>query len=245
MAKLIDTHFHLDKYRNHKEIFEYLNRKKIYTLCMTDSPGVYVTCKRLYSHGKYVRHALGFHPLNIGLTDKDFSEFLRLLPRADYVGEVGLDFSNKKGLPQNRQVDYFEIIVRQCARLNKLMSIHSNGAVDEIIRILSTFKPKRCIIHWFTGTEQQLKKLVEVGCYFSINTNMAMSNPDLIRLIPLDRVLIESDGPYTRVNGQRYNPRLLPLEYNTIAGVLANTKLNQTVYNNFGHILDLRSSQVY
>lgn len=239
MANLIDTHFHLDKYKNHKDIFEYLNKKKIYTLCMTGSPGVYVTCKRLYSHGKYVRHALGFHPLNTELTDKDFSEFLRLLPSADYIGEVGLDFSNKRGLLKDRQVDYFEIIVRQCARLNKLMSIHSNCAVDEIIRILSTFNPKRCIIHWFTGTEQQLRELIALDCYFSINTNMAISNPELIRLIPLDRVLIESDGPYTRVNGQRYNPRLLPLEYKIITEVLANAELIKTVYNNFGNVLRL------
>ena len=239
MTNLIDTHFHLDKYKNHKEIFEYLNKKKIYTLCMTDSPGIYVTCKRLYSNGKYVRHALGFHPLNNELTDKDFSEFLRLLPSADYIGEVGLDFSNKKGLPKDRQVNCFEIIVRQCTRLNKLMSIHSNCAVDEIIRILSIFNPKRCMIHWFTGTEQQLKELVELGCYFSINTNMAMSNPELIRLIPLDRVLIESDGPYTRVNEQRYNPRLLALEYKIIANALKNTELIATVYNNFGNILGL------
>lgn len=239
MMNLVDTHFHLDKYRNHKAIFEYLNKEKIYTLCMTDSPGVYVTCKRLYSHGKYVRHALGFHPLNIELTDKDFSEFLRLMPSVSYVGEVGLDFSNKKSLPRERQVDYFEKIVCQCTRLNKLMSVHSNGAADEVIRILSIYNPKRCIIHWFTGTEQQLKKLHALGCYFSINANMAVSDPSLIRLMPLDRILIESDGPYTRVNGQQYHLRLLPSVYKIVGEVLSNNELIRIVYNNFENILRL------
>ena len=40
MRGLIDTHFHLDMYRNYEEVFHYLEKEKQYTLCMTNSPGV-------------------------------------------------------------------------------------------------------------------------------------------------------------------------------------------------------------
>ncbi len=48
MRGLIDTHFHLDMYRNYEEVFHYLEKEKQYTLCMTNSPGVFMSCKDLF-----------------------------------------------------------------------------------------------------------------------------------------------------------------------------------------------------
>lgn len=75
MAKLIDTHFHLDIYKNHAQVFRYLNENKIYTLCMTNSPGVYISCQKLYGYDKYVKFAMGFHPLEKNLCEKDLNDF--------------------------------------------------------------------------------------------------------------------------------------------------------------------------
>ena len=44
---LIDTHFHLDYYKEHQKIYDGINERKQYTLCMTNSPGVYISCKRI------------------------------------------------------------------------------------------------------------------------------------------------------------------------------------------------------
>lgn len=59
---LIDTHFHLDYYKEHQKIYDGINERKQYTLCMTNSPGVYISCKRIYPETKYLKFALGFHP---------------------------------------------------------------------------------------------------------------------------------------------------------------------------------------
>lgn len=237
MTKLIDTHFHLDMYRNHKKIFSYLNEKKIYTLCMTNSPGVYISCKNMYSKGKYVRFAMGFHPLNKELREKDIQDFLGLLPNVDYIGEIGLDFSNQKGLSKEIQIKHFDKIISACAKYNKLMSIHIRNAEDEAIRILKMYSPQKCIIHWFTGTEDQLQDLLKLGCYFSVNANMILSNTELVRKIPKEKILIESDGPYSKVNGKRFNPELLQQEYQIISEILNNPCLEQTVYENFKKLL--------
>ena len=52
MPRMIDVHFHLDFYKNHEAIYEMINKLEQYTLCMTNSPGVYLSCKNLYAETK-------------------------------------------------------------------------------------------------------------------------------------------------------------------------------------------------
>lgn len=54
MIGLIDTHFHLDMYKKYDEIFQYLEVEKQYTLCMTNSPGVFLSCRDLFQNSKYL-----------------------------------------------------------------------------------------------------------------------------------------------------------------------------------------------
>lgn len=233
MIGLIDTHFHLDLYKNHQEIVDFLNEKKIYTLCVTNSPGIYESCRKLYSSKKYTKFAMGFHPMNQELTEKDFADFMWLLPRVSYVGEVGLDYIAKKTIAKEKQKDYFDKIIEKCAEQNKLVTVHLRKSEDDAIEIIKRRKPRKCIIHWFTGSELQLKQLIECGCYFSLNANMIVSNLDLVKKIPANKILIESDGPFSKVDGKKYRPELLLLEYEIIARALNEPNLITLVYNNF------------
>lgn len=237
MIGLIDTHFHLDLYKNHQEIVDFLNEKKIYTLCVTNSPGIYESCRKLYSSKKYTKFAMGFHPMNHELTEKDFTDFMWLLPRVLYVGEVGLDYSAKKTIAKEKQKYYFDKIIEKCAEQNKLITVHLRKAEDEAIKIITRYKPQKCIIHWFAGTESQLQQLIECECYFSVNANMIVSNLELVKKIPLKKILIESDGPFSKVNGKKYRPELLLQEYEIIAKALDEPDLISVVYNNFYTLL--------
>ena len=237
MIGLIDTHFHLDLYKNHSEIIQYLNENKIYTLCVTNSPGVYESCRKLYPAKKYTKFAMGFHPMNLELTEKDFSDFIWLLPRVSYVGEVGLDYSKKNVIPKEQQKVYFSKIIEKCSEMNKLVTVHLRKAEDEAIKIIKRYKPRKCIIHWFTGSELQLQQLIDCGCYFSVNANMIVSDIDLVKKIPLNKILIESDGPFSKVDGKKYRPELLLHEYEIIARALGQPDLISVVYNNFHELL--------
>lgn len=237
MIGLIDTHFHLDLYKNHQEIVDFLNEKKIYTLCVTNSPGIYESCRKLYSSKKYIKFAMGFHPMNQELTEKDFTDFMWLLPRVSYVGEVGLDYSAKKTIAKEKQKDYFDKIIEKCAQENKLVTVHLRKAEDDVIEIIKKYKPRKCIVHWFTGNELQLKQLLECGCYFSLNANMIVSDLDLVKKIPKNKILIESDGPFSKVDGKKYRPELLLREYEIIAKALDEPDLISVVYNNFYTLL--------
>lgn len=237
MNGLIDTHFHLDMYKNHKQVCHYLETQKIYTLCMTNSPGIYVSCQNLYGNSRYVKFALGFHPLNAELKEKDFRDFMWMLPNINYVGEIGLDYSRKTGIGKEKQKLYFSKIVAKCSELNKLMSVHIRGAEQDAIEIFEQYTPKKCIIHWFSGNEKQLHQLIDIGCYFSLNANMVESMPELLKYIPRDKILIESDGPYSKVAGKKYRPEYLLQEYQIIAKALNEPDLVWLVYNNFRDIL--------
>lgn len=236
MQGLIDTHFHLDMYRNYAELHKYIEQEKQYTLCVTNSPGVFLSCKNMFENSKYIKFALGFHPLNADLKKKNLDDFIYLLPQTEYVGEIGLDFSKKVGIPKEKQVEYFDRIVEVCSKDNKIMSVHIKDAEKEALQIFNKWRPKRCILHWYTGSMQVQQEFIKKGCYFSINASM-LSNMENLSSIPRDKILIESDGPYSKVEGKKYQPQYLLKTYELIARALEEPDLIRIVYSNFKTLL--------
>ena len=120
------------------------------------------------------------------------------------------------------------------------MSIHVRKAEAEVIKILEKHMPRRVIIHWFSGSKSELKMFLKLGCYFSINANMVLSNLEVVKQIPKDKILIESDGPYSRVNGIKYKPELLGDEYEIISDKLNEPELTSIVFGNFKRLLMIK-----
>lgn len=236
MQGLIDTHFHLDMYKNYNEIYKIIIAEKQYTLCMTNSPGVFWSCKNIFGDNKYIKFALGFHPLNTDLKEKDLRDFLKMLPQTEYVGEIGLDFTKRTGVKKDQQIEWFEKIVAVCSEKNKVMSVHIRGAEETALKILSKYCPRRCILHWYTGNVEFQKEFSRLGCYFSVNGSM-VKNMDVLKTIPKDRLLIESDGPYSKVDGKKFSPSLLREEYELIAKSLDEPELIRVIFNNFKNLL--------
>lgn len=241
MSRLIDTHFHLDFYKNHGELYEKINKSEQYTLCVTNSPGVYLSCKKLYPETQYIKFALGFNPQDILKNKLSLKDFHFCLNKTNYVGEVGLDFSQRYISSQNIQISNFLSIVESIQENNKLASIHLRQAEDKAIEILGEIRPQKCIIHWFTGSKEQLQQLIKLDCYFSINTHMVQNKNqiDKVKLIPYERLLVESDGPFTKVNGNIFSPILLSEVYEVIEKELDITNLKDVVFSNFKRLLIL------
>ena len=238
MPNLIDTHFHLDHYRNYLEIAKKITTMAQYTICVTNSPGVFLSCKNMIPESRYLKFAIGFHPLESDLGNSEFKDFMYLFDRTNYVGEIGLDFGRSAHMDKEDQLRFFEAIIEKCSSENKLMTVHIRRAEPQAIDILRRYAPKKCIIHWFTGTEKQLDALLELGCSFSINSNMVVSknNSKYLR-IPKERILVESDGPYTKVSGRKYTPDLLQQSYKQISAFYEMPDIAAIVYSNFRAIL--------
>lgn len=120
------------------------------------------------------------------------------------------------------------------------MSVHLRKSENEAIEIFKKYRPQKCIIHWFTGSVSQLNQLLSLGCYFSVNTNMSQSiktNKKILQ-IPRNKILIESDGPFTKVNGRKFSPEYLQEAYSIIENCFDSTNFNLEIFKNFSRLLN-------
>lgn len=93
---------------------------------------------------------------------------------------------------------------------------------------------------WTEGTKE-MHDLLKEGCYFSINASMTLSEAGRQRLvnIPSDRLLIESDGPYSKINGSRFSPEKLAALYREVESVLQIENLERVVFQNTYRLLTM------
>ena len=237
--QLIDTHFHLDYYQDHARWYSKINELKQYTLCVTNTPGIFYSCRRLYSETKYVKFALGYNPQKC-LEDPFQRElFLRELQRTNYIGEVGLDFSKRYLGTGETQISIFDFICSVATKQNKLLSVHSRKAEKETLSILLKNNISRAIIHWYTGDLETLFDFLDAGYYFSVNASMCATQRGkaIVSHIPLNRLLIESDGPFSKVLGRKYTPLGLPEVYSAVREITGQKQLEYIIWDNFKKLL--------
>ncbi len=231
MEQLYDTHFHLDLQKDRCAAIREIEENQIYTIAVTNLPDLY---KKESSEiaSKYIRFALGFHPELIHQYSRLIPLMWELLPEARYVGEVGLDFVDTTY--KEEQIVFFRELIERCRYDgNKIITIHSRRAVRQVLDIVGSnfrFKP---ILHWFTGGIGELHDAVAQGFYFSINGAMLRSNKfqALLPSIPKERILLETDSPFTFFNGKHSDT------LNMIDGVLRKEIDNINIWNNFKAIL--------
>lgn len=161
------------------------------------------------------------------------------MDRTKYIGEIGLDFSNKYQNMKSSQIENFNFICEQASKYNKLMTVHCNKAEQELYNIIKRNNNRKVILHWYSGNLLWIEKFLELGCYFSINANMANSKKgmQLIKSMPLDKLLIESDGPFSKINGKKFTYDKLYQVYDNLENLLEEKNLKEIIYNNFKNII--------
>lgn len=204
---LIDFHCHLDLYQNFPNLLEKCEREKIYTLAVTTTPKAWPRNHELTKNKHFVKAALGFHPQLVSETWKEeLNTWGKYLPEAKYIGEVGIDGSNNYAKTLQFQKQVFEAILRSCAEVgDKVLSVHSLNGSKIVLDLLEDHllpNKGKVVLHWFTGTIPEAKRALELGCHFSINPKMLQTKKGikLIEVIPVERMLTETDGPFVQQN---------------------------------------------
>ena len=157
-----------------------------------------------------IRVGLGAHPWYISdgrVTQKDIELLLELMEQTPYVGEIGLDFSSRycvDGL-QELQVKAFTQICARAAELSRngqprVLSMHTVRSVDAVMDILEqTGAAQACIpiIHWFSGSSDELQKAIKLGCWFSVGelSLKTKRGREYAKVYPKDKLLTETDLP--------------------------------------------------
>jgi TatD DNase family protein len=199
---LIDFHCHLDLFPNPQEVLEELDARGTYVLAVTTTPKAWRGTRKLVGSRKRVRVALGLHPELVALRHQELPLLFGLLPEARYVGEIGIDGS----LPYKDSFDLqkmvFDRILTECARLGgRVMTIHSRGAASAVLDALERRPDAGVpILHWFSGNMKELRRAVQIGCWFSVGPAMLRSRKgrELASAMPIDRILTETDAPFAR-----------------------------------------------
>ncbi|SFA58570.1 TatD DNase family protein [Anoxybacillus pushchinoensis] len=237
MPSLVDFHIHIDYYKNYEEMYSYFAQNKIYALFVTNLPEIYDKCKKLFPKSKYVRIAMGYNP-QIAKTHRfNKTLFEKWLPHTKYIGEVGLDYSKEYFDYRMEQQRVFRYICKRAGEHNKILSIHSRMAERDVLNILKESNVRFAVFHWYSGPLSLVDEIIRNGYYFSVNYSMLTAEKGLkiIEKIPLERLLIETDGPFGKGSIASYNLQFI---YDEFAKVLGIKDIKGVVFNNLKTLLN-------
>lgn len=197
---MIDFHCHLDLYRDPAAVIRRATAAEVGVLSVTTTPTAWAGTSRLAEGSSLVRTAAGLHPELAHRRLHELPELVELMGQTRFVGEVGLDGQTRSSEERAAQTTVLEaVFAAAAAQGGRIVSVHSRRAVTPVLERIEQHRSRfAAIMHWFAGTERELHRAVEAGCWFSVNEQMLRSvkGRDLAAKMPPGRVLIETDGPF-------------------------------------------------
>lgn len=211
---------------------------------------------------------VGIHPHHADKSDAKYEgeppddwlvklEELSKQPKVIGIGEVGMDFWNYRTngiVPVDLQEDAFRKQIELSIKIGLPLQIHTRLAWDDTLSILSDYKNDLRdvpgMFHCFSGDIEFTKKVLDMGFYIGFDGNVtyegvppgeSTSLVDLVKFVPEDRILTETDSPFLApvpLRGQRNTPSNIPLILEFIAkakGISYNT-LEAQIERNFHHV---------
>lgn len=236
---MIDFHCHLDLYQNSQVLLPIVVKRNIFTLVVTTSPRAWQMTSQIFAGYDNLKVAVGLHPEIVANKANERSLLLSSIPKATFVGEVGMDGSFKYQDTMSIQESIFTETLIECQKAGgKIISIHSRNAVSRVLSLIEKYNRDSIpVLHWFSGTLKEANYAVDLGCWFSVGPAMASGSKGraLLKVLPLNKILPETDGPFTTY---RFQP-IMPWDAINIADTLAEiwgiTK--ETVYVQLQHNL--------
>lgn len=205
---LFDTHAHLNAIQYDEDLAEVIERAK--SEQVTDIVVVGFdrdTIKRameLTDQYEMIYAAVGWHPVDaIDMTDEDL-EWIRELashPKVVAIGEMGLDYHWDKS-PKDIQKEVFRRQIRLAKEVKLPIIIHNRDATEDVVTILQEENASEIggIMHCFTGSYEVAKQCMDMNFYLSFGGPVTFKNAkkpkEVVKEIPIDRLLIETDCPY-------------------------------------------------
>jgi len=171
--------------------------------------------------------AVGVHPHDAKtLTDEALAELLGLArhPKVVAIGEIGLDFYRDLS-PREAQRQAFERQLALARELGLPVIVHDRNAHAEVMDVLRR-RGLRGVLHCFSGDPEMARQAIEMGFYISVAGPATFKNakrlPEIVRQLPLERLLIETDCPYLAPHphrGRRNEPAYVRLVAEAVADI--------------------------
>lgn len=207
--EFIDSHAHPDSNAFNSDREEMLERawqagvSRIVAIGQWRGPGDFGGALELAARfPDRVVATMGVHPhecARVPAEDWSALEAICARPEVLAVGETGLDYHYDHS-PRDEQRRWFAHQLDLARRLGKPVVIHTREAEDDTVAILRENRPEKALIHCFTSTADQVRRYLDMGLYVSVAGVVTFAKAeelrDAVRLVPLDRLLVETDCPY-------------------------------------------------
>jgi TatD DNase family protein len=217
---MIDFHCHLDLYPDAMRLLPTVAERNVFTLVVTTSPRAWKATSRMFAGYDNIKVAVGLHPEVIAKKASEHALMISCISSTRYVGEVGLDGSLRYRETMPLQESILNEVLTESERVGgKILSIHSKNAASRVLDFVERHCRKSTpVLHWFSGTTEEARRAVALGCWFSIGPTMVSSAKGhaLLRELPMEKILPETDGPFVT---NRHAP-LMPWEAIRISDTL-------------------------
>lgn len=203
---LFDTHAHYDDRRFDKDrdaLLASMPEQGVNYICNIgcDMPTSYKSVE-LAEQFDHVYAVVGIHPHNADeATEADYAALRELAnhPKVLALGEMGLDYHYDFS-PRDVQRLVFERQIKLAGELNMPVVIHEREACQDVLEVVRKNPVCRGVYHCYSGSAETARELVQLGYYLGFNGVITFDNArrshEVIRSVPLERLLLETDCPY-------------------------------------------------
>ena len=230
---LFDSHAHLNDARFDEDREALIQKLQEEHVDLVLNPGAdietSISSVELANKYDFIYAAVGVHPHDVKDLDDTAIDTLRKLATENEkvvaIGEIGLDYYYDNS-PREVQKEWFKKQIELANELKLPIIIHDRDAHGDTFEIIKSTKSPEigCVLHCYSGNVELAREYVKMGCYISISGTVTFKNnkktKEVVREIPLDRLLIETDSPYmapTPHRGKRNDPSLVQFVADTIA----------------------------
>lgn len=152
-------------------------------------------------------------------------------------GEIGLDYDRLFLCPKDIQLQYFDAQLLLATELQLPLFLHSRAASEDFEGLLKKYLdrlPKRGVVHSFTGTGEEMRRLVGLGFDIGVNgcSLKTEGSLDVVSEIPLDRIQLETDGPWCEMRASHASAKYLLNSTSSPPPTTTNTTNNSRLYEN-------------
>ena len=244
---LIDTHIHLylnDYHKDRDLLIKKADKKNIkkFFLPNIDTETIEPLLELTNLYPKKCYPMIGLHPCSV---DDNYIKKLKVLEskieKHNFIaiGEIGIDLHWDKTFKEE-QKKAFIIQIEWAVKYSLPIVIHSRNSFNEIYNILKNYTNLTGVFHCFGGGIDEAEKIIDLGFYLGIGGVLTFKNSDLnkvIQRIPLNHLLIETDGPYLAPSphrGRRNEPENLLIIAKKICEIkdISISKLTNKLYLN-------------